>query len=102
MIANKEIIKICEGIENGNLSTADLVDFYTKNFTFPQLVEYLAYTTFEMYKVNNENKPIPISKDDYLRIRNLFKIRGYKILPNGTVVEENRGGNRYTDTHDSK
>lgn len=101
MITNKEIKRLCEEIEIDNTKIFQLIDYFTKNATFPELVELLTYTTLELHRLKKENKQIPISKEDYLKIRNLFKIRGYKILPNGTVVEENRGGNRYTDLHDS-
>jgi hypothetical protein len=95
MKREKEIKRICGEVDANPLKMFELIDFLTNNYTYPELVERLAYTTMELYKLNKENQPIPISKEDYLRIRGLFKIRGYKIMPDGTVVEENRGGNRY-------
>lgn len=92
---NKEIKRICEEIENGNATMTALCDFYKQNYTLLNIVESLAIAHFELYKKTKEERQIPISKEDFLMIRNLFKIRGYKIMADGSVVSENRGGNRY-------
>lgn len=94
-MAYKEIEKLCEEVENDPLKMFELQDYFTNNFTHKLLVEYLSYLQMDWYKLKKYHKPIPISKEDYLRLSSLFKIRGYKINPDGTVTEENRGGNRY-------
>lgn len=35
--------------------------------------------------------PISISKEEYDRIMSLFRIKGQKVLDDGTIVEERRG-----------
>ena len=91
----KEIDKLCEEVVNDPLKMFELQDYFSNNFTHKQLVEYLSYVKMDLYKLKKDHKPIPITKEDYLRLSSLFKIRGYKINPDGTVTEENRGGNRY-------
>ena len=91
----KEIEKLCEEVVNDQLKMFELQDYFSNNFTHKQLVEYLSYVKMDLYKLKKAHKPIPITKEDYLRLSSLFKIRGYKINPDGTVTEENRGGNRY-------
>lgn len=96
----KECDKICEEIISNPAKMFDLMDWFSKNLTHQNMVELLATFYFEDYKRKQENKPIPISKEDFEKFAKLFKIKGYKILPNGTVVEENRGGSRYRGTFD--
>ena len=92
---SKDLKKLCEEVENDPLKMFELQDYFSNNFTHKQLIECIAVLEFEVYKLKKDYKPIPISKEDFLRLSSLFKIRGYKINPDGTVTEENRGGNRY-------
>lgn len=91
----KECNKICAEIDSNPLKMFELMDWFSKNLTHQNMVEMLANFYYNNYKEKEEAKPIPISKDDFLKISKLFKIKGYRILPNGQVVEENRGGSRY-------
>lgn len=88
--------KICEQMDNGESNLNVLVNYYTTNYTMHQLTLTLANVTYELYKKEKEAPTqIPITRDDFIKLRNLFKIKGYRILPNGNVIAETRGGLNY-------
>lgn len=91
----KECNKICMEIEQDPLKMFDLQKWFSDNLTHTQMIELLANLYYNDFKNKKEIEPIPISKDDFQKLRSLFKIKGYRILSDGTVVEENRGGSRY-------
>ena len=89
--------KICEQMENGDSNLNELVSYYTTNYTMHQLTLTLANVTYELYKKEKETTQIAITREDFIKLRNIFRIKGYKILPNGSVVPETRGGLKYDD-----
>lgn len=93
---NREVKRICEAIEKGESRMYDLVNYYTTNYTILQMTETLASVVYELYKREKEAPTqIPITREDFIKLRNIFRIKGYRILPNGNVVAETRGGQRY-------
>lgn len=84
---------ICAEIELGTKTIAYLEKFFYDNYTNSQMLQLLARTVYEQY--TKEQPPIPITKEDFIKLRNIFKIKGYRILDDGRVVEETRGGSRY-------
>lgn len=96
----KEADKICEEMGSNPLKIFELQDWFSKNLTHQNMVELLATLYYDNYKRIENEKPIPISKEDFEKLVKCFKIRGFKVLPNGQVVEEKRGGSRYRGTFD--
>lgn len=83
-------------MDNGESNLNVLVNYYTTNYTMHQLTLTLANVTYELYKKEKEAPTqIPITRDDFIKLKNIFRIKGYRILPNGNVVAETRGGQRY-------
>lgn len=57
-----------------------------------QLAKMLISTVQELDKV--DSKPIRVTKEEYDRITNLFKIVGIRLMDDGTEVVEQRGRKR--------
>ena len=83
----KTLIKaISEGIEP--IST--LEQYLVSNYSIKEILE--AFAELIVVAENTANKPqITVTQEEYNTITSLFKIKGMKVLEDGTVVEETRG-----------
>lgn len=82
----KSLIK---AIQNGNETPHTLKQYISK---YPIDDILTAFTELILLSEDYISQtPISISKEEYDRIMSLFRIKGQKVLDDGTIVEERRG-----------
>jgi hypothetical protein len=83
----KDLLRaISEGMEP--IST--LEQYLVSNYSIKEILE--AFAELIVVAENTANKPqITVTQEEYNTITSLFKIKGMKVLEDGTVVEETRG-----------
>lgn len=83
---SKSLVK---AIQNGQASIDDLIS-HLSNYPINEVLRAFA----ELIMLSDEyvNKPqITVTQAEFEAIKGLFKIKGQKILEDGTIVEETRG-----------
>lgn len=88
---SKSLVK---AIQNGQASIDDLIN-HLSNYPINEVLRAFA----ELIILSDEyvNKPqITVTQAEFEAIKGLFKIKGQKILEDGTIVEETRGRKRVT------
>ena len=77
-------------ISEGNKPISDLEQYLLSNYPIKEILE--AFAELIITAENTVNKPqITVTQEEYNTITSLFKIKGMKVLEDGTVVEETRG-----------
>lgn len=80
---------LVKAIQNGQASLDDLTN-HLSNYPINEVLRAFA----ELIMMSDEyvNKPqITVTQTEFEAIKGLFKIKGQKILEDGTIVEETRG-----------
>lgn len=84
----KNLVKsVADGTEQPIL----LETFIMNNFSISDIIK-----SFAELLVSNEiySRPIAVSQEEYDAITSLFKVKGQRILEDGTITEEKRGRKR--------
>lgn len=85
---------LVKAIQNGQASLDDLTN-HLSNYPINEILR--AFAELIMLSEEYVNKPqITVTQAEFEAIKGLFKIKGQKILEDGTVVEETRGRKRVT------
>jgi hypothetical protein len=85
---------LVKAIQNGQASLDDLIN-HLSNYPINEVLR--AFAELIMLSEEYINKPqITVTQAEFEAIKGLFKIKGQKILEDGTIVEETRGRKRVT------
>lgn len=85
---------LVKAIQNGQAPIDDLIN-HLSNYPINEVLR--AFAELIMISDDYINKPqITVTQAEFEAIKGLFKIKGQKILEDGTIVEETRGRKRVT------
>lgn len=83
---------LIKSVQDGTEKMNTLETYIISNFSIAEIIK-----SFSELLIEANRQQISVSEEEYQAIMNLFKVRGKRIMEDGTVQDEKRGRPRKED-----